>query len=294
MKSVVEFPNYSQGQAHGGEESLHPRHFGRWGLNTVQLTGRKATLTPVEFPTTKDHHRLILTLQGTAGISFADGNPVVLSKGSLAFMPAGTVASMFLGREDHDCIVASVESSRFEGLGLSPVAAQRFAFHLDRSAAPLYMVANRLHKALRRAEDETELVPLVVSVLALAFHFRSGSSPPETLADIPADLQDVLTSLLLDVKADPSRPWGLKEAAESASYSAFHLSRTFRNVAHYGFPEFVDRCRAEMACRFLIESSIPYDDLVGMCGFGSSQGMRTAVREYYGFLPSEIRGLTKA
>jgi len=109
------------------------------------------------------------------------------------------------------------------------------------------------------------------------------------LAYIPADLPDPIRKLLIAVKADPTRSWSLKDASAEAGYSPFHLSRTFKVLVGYGFPEFVDRCRTEKAFGRLSTTHQSIDDIAEACGFGSTQGLRESVKEYLGLLPSELR-----
>jgi len=112
-----------------------------------------------------------------------------------------------------------------------------------------------------------------------------------TLASIPPDIPDSVQGLLEQVKKNPTGEWSLKEASNIAGYSPFHLSRTFKTLVGYGFPEFVDRCRTELAVAALVSSEEPVDDIASRCGFGSSHGLRESVKEYLGLLPSELRAL---
>lgn len=111
------------------------------------------------------------------------------------------------------------------------------------------------------------------------------------LAQIPANLPMGLSLLLEQVKRDPTQDWSLKRAAAVAGYSPFHLSRSFRQTVGYGFPEFVHRCRAEIAIRKLCTTNESLDEIVKSSGFGSSAAMRDALKEFVGLLPSEIRSM---
>ncbi|MBL8049325.1 MAG: helix-turn-helix transcriptional regulator [Chthonomonas sp.] len=103
---------------------------------------------------------------------------------------------------------------------------------------------------------------------------------------LPAPLQRLTDS----VRAEPNQAWSLKEASKLVSYSPFHLSRTFRQLAGYGFPDFVDRCRTEMALKKILADQDEQIDQVALSsGFGSTQAMRDSFRDYIGFLPSEVR-----
>lgn len=111
------------------------------------------------------------------------------------------------------------------------------------------------------------------------------------LTNIPSEANAVLKQLMRDVRKDPATNWALKEAADRAGYSAFHLSRSFRSLIGYGFPEFVDRCRTEMAVQKLMQTDDMIEEIAEKCGFGSTQALRSACKEYTGLLPSEYRML---
>lgn len=115
--------------------------------------------------------------------------------------------------------------------------------------------------------------------------------PKTVLSYVSADLSEGIRNLLDEIRANPVRTWSLKEAADFAGYSAFHLSRAFRQHMPYGFPDFVMRCRTERAAKLVLESDLPIDRISRDCGYGSAQAMREAFRSYVGLLPSELRSL---
>ncbi len=111
------------------------------------------------------------------------------------------------------------------------------------------------------------------------------------LANIPEAIPDYMKKLLLEVKKDPSKNWCLNKGAEFVGYSSYHLSRSFRTVMKYGFPEFVDRCRIEQAINKLCEG-IPIEQVASICGYCSAHVFRESLKKYTGFLPSEIRNIS--
>ncbi len=112
------------------------------------------------------------------------------------------------------------------------------------------------------------------------------------LAAVPPEVKGNLRELIVDVLTDPAADWQLKEAALRSAYSPFHLSRSFKSMVGYGFPEFVERCRTGVAVGCLLVTDMSADEISRCVGFGSIQSMRHAVRTHTGFLPSEIRGET--
>lgn len=109
------------------------------------------------------------------------------------------------------------------------------------------------------------------------------------LASVPDDLPSTIMDLTKLVQQDPSQPWPLKDAADEAGYSPFHFSRVFKSLAGFGFHEFVDRSRTELAINMLTSTEDPIDVIAAKCGFGTTQGLRESVKEYLGLVPSELR-----
>ena len=109
------------------------------------------------------------------------------------------------------------------------------------------------------------------------------------LTPVPGDLATGLTNLVDAVHADPIKDWSLKQAAQVAGYSQFHLSRTFRVELGYGLPEFVERCRVEMALKQIHSGNRDLNDIAMACGFSTPSAFREALKKIVGVLPSELR-----
>ncbi len=122
----------------------------------------------------------------------------------------------------------------------------------------------------------------------------SAVSDPKTmvLTPIPTDLASGLRHLVERVHADPVNDWNLKVAAQVAGYSQFHLSRTFRVELGYGLPEFVERCRVELALNRISSTSIDLHEIAIACGFSTPSAFREALKKILGVLPSELRRFT--
>ncbi|MCB0825000.1 MAG: helix-turn-helix transcriptional regulator [Armatimonadetes bacterium] len=133
------------------------------------------------------------------------------------------------------------------------------------------------------------LMAAIHSILSIFCTMDAGSCDAFELAPIPESIVGTLRDLLYAVQKEPNKDWNLKDSAEQAAYSQCHLSRAFKNLTGYCFPEFVERTRAEHAIRFLLNSEIGLNQIQLECGFGSAQAMRNALRTHTGFLPSEFR-----
>jgi AraC-like DNA-binding protein len=150
-------------------------------------------------------------------------------------------------------------------------------------------VLERFEEALEGSGDMAE--PLILSVLYQSVPNIIMGGDQMRLAPLPAELPPSIQGLVEQVKTNPDTPWPLKEAAATAGYSPFHFSRVFKQLVGYGFHEFVDRCRTELAIEMLCNSVTSIDAIASTCGFGTTQGLRESVKEYLGLVPSELRNL---
>lgn len=132
---------------------------------------------------------------------------------------------------------------------------------------------------------ELKVASVVFEVLA---DLLSGDDQLQ-LASLPADLPETIFELVDKVRSDPTLSWPLRDAADLAGYSPFHFSRVFKSLVGYGFHEYVDRCRTELAVQFLLAGEMPLDGVSQACGFGTTQGLRESIKEYLGLVPSELR-----
>jgi AraC-like DNA-binding protein len=148
---------------------------------------------------------------------------------------------------------------------------------------------DRMDKALAAGGDTLE--PLIISVLYEIVARMMVGMDQVQLAAVPLTLPETIKDLVAKVRANPSAPWPLKDAADQAGYSPFHFSRVFKGMVGYGFHEYVDRCRTECAVEMLCTTDHAVDLVASTCGFGTTQGLRESVKEYLGLVPSELRAV---
>lgn len=153
--------------------------------------------------------------------------------------------------------------------------------------SPLQEVRNKLLKLSPVPNESSE--SLICGYIHEMVVHTLDAKDELLLAPIPPTLPSFLKDLLKKVKKNSAQSWSLKTAADLVGYSSFHLSRTFKTFMGYGFPEFVDRCRVESAIKHLSEGRHSVDKVSTICGYGSTHGLREAMKQHVGFLPSEIR-----
>jgi AraC-like DNA-binding protein len=137
---------------------------------------------------------------------------------------------------------------------------------------------------------------ITASLRLTAFVFASvadlhSSNGKDSLTPAFVGLPEEILRLMQEVKAKPADYWPLPEASKRTGYSTTHFSRVFRSTVGYGFQSFVERCRAEVAIHKLLTTQENVDNIAEQCGFGATQAMRAALREYIRFTPSEIRNI---
>lgn len=146
---------------------------------------------------------------------------------------------------------------------------------------------------LRTGPSESAEMMAISIVYEMTAKLMMGSDEVQ-LAALPAGLPDTILELTHKVRKNPAQPWPLREAADEAGYSPFHFSRVFKQLVGYGFHEYVDRSRTEMAVDLLVTTDQPVDMISTACGFGTTQGLRESVKEYLGLVPSELRAVPES
>jgi AraC-like DNA-binding protein len=261
------------------------------GIVVARSGGRFAKPVRSDVTVDANSHRLCVSLEGS--MVYASGGRSgsgMLSQGSMIYMAGGARTLGLLSRGRHSWV--EITWQRQACLALDDWLCR----HRSQAVACRSLLGPA-SGSTQRTEAAVDLLkegsPLGTPVTLALLHELLGSlfAQPASgiLAEAPQEAAPALLSLMAQVKARPADEWSLKQAAAATEYSAFHLSRTFRAAVGYGFPEFVDRCRTEVAVRLLLESEEDLPEVAEEAGFGSVQGLRSACKEYLGLLPSEIR-----
>ena len=143
---------------------------------------------------------------------------------------------------------------------------------------------------LREALDQPEPVePILFGILSQIIPPIWMSEEEFQLTPLPEGLPETILDLIRSVKRQPEASWPLRDASLIVGYSPFHFSRYFKQLVGYGFHEFVERARTELAIQSLLATADPIELVSSRSGFGTTQAMREALKEYVGLVPSEIR-----
>lgn len=218
------------------------------------------------------------------------GRLVVVPPASVVLVSGGASASICAGRGEHLVTAVSWASSASPVLTAwmrdrSPPDCQGRAVACQPLRPHLALAAVRLEEA--RAAGGAE--PLLLSAIEELATRLLLSEDELQLASLPPGLPDALRDVTGKVREQPTARWPLGLAADAAGYSAFYFSRVFRSLVGYGFKEFVDRCRTEIAVQKLCTTMDTVAAIAAASGFGTPHSLRLSVLEYLGLLPSEFR-----
>lgn len=227
---------------------------------------------------------LVYCAQGTGQLFIGDATPQFIGPGTAAVIGPREPWTLLLGRGEQSWILGTWNPDSAAIPNAKRIASGAC---LVTSCSPvLRMLTDRV---VARKDDLAEYPNFVLAWFNLLFHEWHVTRNVFSLTPTFMQGAEPLDDLIAAIRAEPQRQWSLTNAAELAGYSPFHLSRMFRHISKMGFPEFVDRCRAEIAVDLLINTSQPIFSISQQCGFGTPQALRNACRDYAGFLPSELR-----
>lgn len=230
------------------------------------------------------YHKVLYSSQGSALLIKDNELPIFISSGTAVILCPSEPWQILLGRGEHEWLLAYWDPEIAQvPLPINNVTTPIFAL----GCSP---VVRDLSKRIIAGADNLGPFPnFTLAWINMLIHERGNENQHFHLTPMFNESLGAIQYLVDAIRNQPQKSWNLTEAAELAGYSPFHLSRLFKATANMGFPEFVDRCRAEIAINALISSQQSIILIAEQCGFGSPQALRNATREYTGFLPSELR-----
>ncbi len=241
--------------------------------------------------------------EGSASLFWVDGPAIILTpelgnsirivpRSSLVFFRSGTVDAQF-GRGLHSVTTLTWNERMMpplhRWLNATITANPDFATQQIASVPAARQYAEPLVR-LREALNQPKLVePILFGILSQIIPPIWMSKEEFQLTPLPEGLPDTILDLIRSVKRQPEASWPLRDASLMVGYSPFHFSRYFKQLVGYGFHEFVERARTEMAIQSLLSTADPIELVSSRSGFGTTQAMREALKDYVGLVPSEIR-----
>ncbi len=144
---------------------------------------------------------------------------------------------------------------------------------------------------LVRTELGPEVARWVTRYLLLDEH--PAQAPYMALAQLSAE-DDALVRAERWLRAHLTAPISVEALARSAGTSARTLTRRVREHLATTPARWVRRIRAEEAARLLATTALPVERIAERVGFGSSLGLRRALREVGGVTPLALRRRARA
>ena len=245
------------------------------------------TGTPIYYPFTRETGiiRLLYCINGQALLIDKNGKTNFLTGGSVTILPQDDEYDLLLGRGSQNWITVHWEpestyvpcTDEFEPC----------SFVLDDCSIALRALTSGL---IDSNSGFSDLPNFMLAWINLIIHESKSCNRTFTLTPFLEGDAESLFDLIEAIKRSPETDWNLNAASRFAGYSPFHLSRIFRSSIGVGLPKFVESCRAEVAINRLLTGGDAINIVADECGFGSSQAMRSAIRDFTGFLPIELRG----
>lgn len=235
---------------------------------------------------------LIANRDGTLFVCTSGAPWRLLSPCGFCFVEGPADIALVFSRDAHDLLVLAWNSeaalclSRWLATLPDPADGSGLRLrscHDPELGACLYALVESAERYCPGAEPEVmAIVHRVVARLALGPYSFS-------LTPLPGVVPDLISRLVADVRKDLAAEWTLAYASERVGYSPFYLSRVFKSLVGYGFPEFVERTRVEVAVGMLQDPRMTVGRVAVSAGFASSAALREALKRYVGFLPRELR-----
>ncbi len=89
------------------------------------------------------------------------------------------------------------------------------------------------------------------------------------------------------IEANLSRPIGVRDVADSVSYSQFYFSREFARCTHQTVYDYIMKRKVSESCKRLFQEKVRIVDLAFLYGFQSHEVYTRAFKKFFGELPSE-------
>ncbi|MBS1711552.1 MAG: helix-turn-helix transcriptional regulator [Armatimonadetes bacterium] len=195
---------------------------------------------------------LLYCAHGTGQLFIGDANAQFIGPGTAMIIGPREPWTLLLGRGEQSWLLATWSPDNPAIPNSDRIA--KGACLVTSCSPVVRMLTDRV---VARKDDLAEWPNFVLAWFNLLFHEWHVTRNVFSLTPTFMQGAEPLDDLIAAIRAEPQRQWNLTNAAELAGYSPFHLSRIFRQISKMGFPEFVDRCRAEIAVDLLINTSQP-------------------------------------
>ena len=235
-----------------------------------------------------DVAELVLFLQ-VRGEFIAEGKKHRLSDGAISFVPSMRQHDFALERGAMEWVLIQIDPYLVEAL-----ARRQSTSRLNRafSAMPDETAKLRIHALtnwlIEVANEPTDpAIPNLVELLLIA---AAEAPEAETLAEGDSAVSfERLLPVLENLRAAPSQPISMEDAAAMSNLSPAYFSRRFRQMSGMPFTEYSRIYRLHLAARRLATTGAAVSEIGYGVGFSSPAHFTARFRERFGMTPREYR-----
>ncbi len=223
---------------------------------------------------------LVVVLDGAVSKSFASGS-VVLSRGSVATLPAGATHSSDFGARGAQVLAVRAADTRAGAL-FGSLLARRRDQRAEASTVLGWRIAGELET--RDASSDLAVEGLVLQLLAAAE--RAWADPPRGASEWLRAARDLLHERV------PDQP-SLVELAATVGRHPTHVARAFRREYGLTVAAYARSLRLEWARTQLALDDTPLAQVAAEAGFADQSHFSRAFRRHTGLTPGRYRKLVR-
>lgn len=224
----------------------------------------------------------IVLFERVSGALIVGGERVTLTDGDVVFVPSMRTHDFDLAAGAKAWTLVWIDAEVVEGAGgwRRPARIRPDA----KARARLETLAAWLADPAAHAAERRRLSELMLSALAGQPQMEVGSSDPGEGGGLGR-----LTPAVQRLRADPSRPPSIDEAAAACLMSPAYFSRRFKATVGIGFSDYARVYRLHLAARRLLEGKDGIAAIAWATGFRTLSHFTDRFRERFGVTPHRYR-----
>ena len=226
-----------------------------------------------------NHHMVIVVKQGQFGLILG-GRPCVLSAGQALLLPSGLEHCGFPVEQETAPVFcwASFEDDSLSGRDADSLG----TLLVDLPAHVFDCVVSDFHHLINRScvmKGRTELCDYLLSVILLEMR-QDEAEEPHTA---------VVNRMLEYIRLHCFEKLDWNSLSLALGYTGDYLSRQFHSHMKCSFRQYIHLLRMDRACRELLSSEKPVQQIASECGYGNVKFFSTVFLKTEGLSPTAYR-----
>ena len=226
-----------------------------------------------------NHHMVIVVKQGQFGLILG-GRPCVLSAGQALLLPSGLEHCGFPVEQESAPVFcwACFEDDSLSGRDADSLGTLLF----DLPAHVFVCVVSDFHHLINRScvvKGRTELCDYLLSVILLEMR-QDEAEEPHTA---------VVNRMLEYIRLHCFEKLDWNSLSLALGYTGDYLSRQFHSHMKCSFRQYIHLLRMDRACRELLSSEKPVQQIASECGYGNVKFFSTVFLKTEGLSPTAYR-----